>query len=43
MKLTETVKNEKVLCFVGSVLAATCGLKALKSEKNRKGLCIGLG
>lgn len=33
MKLTETVKNEKVLCFVGGVLAATCGVKALKSEK----------
>ena len=42
MKLTEIVKNEKVLCFVGGVLTATYGVKALKSEKTRKACVSGL-
>ena len=36
MKLTDIIKNEKLLCFAGGVLAATYGVKALKSEKARK-------
>jgi hypothetical protein len=42
MKLTEIIKNEKVLCFAGGVLAATCGVKALKSDKTRKACVSGL-
>ncbi len=39
MKLLDCIKNEKVLCFVGGVLAATYGVKAVKSEKTRK-VCV---
>jgi hypothetical protein len=42
MKLTDIVKNEKVLCFVGGVLAATYGVKALKSDKTRKACVSGI-
>lgn len=40
------LKNEKLLCFVGGVAAATFGVKALKSNKTRaacvKGLAKGM-
>lgn len=40
------IKNEKILCFVGGVVAATLGVKALKSSKTRaccvKGLAQGM-
>lgn len=39
MKITDCLKNEKFLCFVGGVAAATYGAKALKSEKTRK-VCV---
>lgn len=39
MKVLDCIKNEKFICFVGGVLAATYGVKALKSEKARK-LCV---
>ncbi len=42
MKLLDCIKNEKVLCFVGGVLAATYGVKAVKSEKTRKACVSGL-
>jgi hypothetical protein len=42
MKLTDIVKNEKVLCFVSGVLAATYGVKALKSDKTRKACVSGI-
>ena len=42
MKLTDIIKNEKVLCFVGGALAATYGVKVLKSEKTRKACVSGL-
>jgi hypothetical protein len=42
MKLSEIIKNEKVLCFVGGVVAATYGVKVLKSEKTRKACVKGL-
>ncbi len=42
MKILDLVKNEKVLCFVGGVVAATYGVKALKSEKARKACVSGL-
>lgn len=42
MKLTDIIKNEKLLCFAGGVLAATYGVKALKSEKARKTAVNGL-
>jgi uncharacterized protein YbjQ (UPF0145 family) len=42
MKLTDIVKNEKVLCFVGGVLAATYGVKVLKSDKTRKACVSGI-
>jgi len=32
-------KNEKFLCFVGGVAAATLGVKTLKSDKTRN-LCV---
>jgi hypothetical protein len=42
MKLTDVVKNEKVLCFVGGVIAATYGVKVLKSDKTRKACVSGI-
>ena len=42
MKLTDIIKNEKLLCFAGGVFAATYGIKALKSEKTRKSAVKGL-
>lgn len=39
MKILDYVKNEKVLCFVGGVFAATYGVKALKSDKTRR-VCV---
>lgn len=36
MKLYDFVKNEKFLSFAGGVLAATYGVKLLKSDKARK-------
>ena len=42
MKLYDFVKNEKVLSFAAGVLAATYGVKALKSEKARKTCVSGL-
>ena len=33
------MKNDKLLCFLCGVAAATLGVKALKSEKTRK-LCV---
>ena len=42
MKLLDLVKNEKVLCFTGGVLAATYGVKTLKSTKTRKACVSGL-
>ena len=39
MKISDCLKNEKFLCFVGGVLAATYGVKAVKSEKTRK-VCV---
>ena len=42
MKLTDIIKNEELLCFAGGVLAATYGVKALKSEKARKTAVNGL-
>ena len=32
-------KNERFLCFVGGIAAATLGVKALKSDKTRD-LCV---
>lgn len=42
MKLSDLVKNEKLLCFAGGVFAATYGIKALKSDKTRKACVSGL-
>lgn len=42
MKITDFLKNEKVLSFAGGVLAATYGVKMLKSEKTRKACVSGL-
>lgn len=42
MKILDCLKNEKFLCFAGGVLAATCGVKAAKSEKTRKACVSGL-
>lgn len=42
MKILDYLKNEKLLCFVGGVLAATYGVKALKSDKTRKACVNGL-
>lgn len=42
MKLTDIIKNEKLLCFAGGILAATYGVKVLKSEKTRKTAVKGL-
>ena len=39
MKIIDCLKNEKFLCFAGGVLAATYGVKALKSDKTRK-VCV---
>lgn len=39
MKFTKLIKNEKLLCFIGGALAATCGVKAAKSDKARK-VCV---
>ena len=42
MKVLDYLKNEKLLCFVGGVLAATYGIKAVKSDKTRKTCVTGL-
>lgn len=42
MKIIDCIKNEKFLCFAGGVLAATYGVKALKSDKTRKACVSGL-
>ncbi len=42
MKILDCIKNEKLLCFVGGIAAATYGVKALKSEKTRKACVTGL-
>ena len=42
MKVLDYLKNEKLLCFVGGVLAATYGIKAVKSDKTRKACVTGL-
>ncbi len=42
MKIMDYLKNEKLLCFVGGVVAATYGVKALKSDKTRKACVSGL-
>lgn len=42
MKFLDCLKNEKLLCFVGGVAAATYGVKALKSDKTRKVCVTGL-
>lgn len=42
MKISDIVKNEKVLYFAGGILAATYGVKALKSDKTRKACVNGL-
>lgn len=42
MKIVDYLKNEKLLCFVGGVVAATYGVKALKSDKTRKACVSGL-
>ncbi len=42
MKILDCLKNEKFLYFVGGALAATYGVKALKSEKTRKACVSGL-
>lgn len=42
MKIMDCLKNEKLLCFVGGVVAATYGVKALKSDKTRKACVSGL-
>ena len=39
MKLLDCLKNEKFLYFAGGVLAATYGVKAVKSDKTRK-VCV---
>ncbi len=39
MKVKEILKNDKFLGFVGGVLAATYGVRALKSDKARK-MCV---
>ena len=39
MKIIDCLKNEKFLCFAGGILAATYGVKALKSDKTRK-VCV---
>ena len=39
MKIMDCLKNEKLLCFAGGVLAATYGVKAIKSEKTRN-VCV---
>ena len=42
MKVSELLKNEKFLCFVGGALTATYGVKLAKSEKTRKACVSGL-
>lgn len=42
MKFLDCLKNEKLLCFVGGVAAATYGVKVLKSDKTRKVCVTGL-
>lgn len=39
MKFLNCLKNEKLLCFLGGIFAATVGVKAVKSEQARK-LCV---
>ena len=39
MKFSEFITDKKTLSFLGGVLAATCGVKALKSDKTRK-MCV---
>ena len=39
MNCFHCIKNEKFLCFVGGIAAATIGAKALKSPQARK-LCV---
>jgi len=36
---SKCLKNERFLCFVGGIAAATLGVKALKSDKTRD-LCV---
>ena len=42
MKLLDCLKNEKFLYFAGGVLAATYGVKPVKSDKTRKACVKGL-
>lgn len=42
MKITDLIKNDKFLYFVGGALAATYGVKAAKSDKTRKACVSGL-
>ena len=42
MKIMDCIKNEKLICFIGGVVAATYGVKALKSDKTRKACVSGL-
>ena len=42
MKIMDCLKNEKLLCFAGGVLAATYGVKAINSEKTRNACVKGL-
>lgn len=42
MKITDYLKNEKLLCFVGGIFAATYGVKMLKSDKTRNACVTGL-
>lgn len=39
MKCLECFKNEKSLCFLGGIAAATLGVKAIKSQTARD-LCV---
>lgn len=42
MKILDYLKNEKVVCFIGGLAAATYGVKVLKSDKTRKACVKGL-
>lgn len=42
MKVLDYLKNEKLLCFVGGILTATYGVKALKSDKTRNACVKGI-
>lgn len=39
MKFTDFITDKRTLSFLGGVVAATYGVKALKSEKTRK-ICV---